>query len=190
MLRWLGAGDKSRCARGGKTATSSAVPYRRVVLSSAYPDRTAGLRTFGKSAAPSAAIPGRCAQAWMNQNITFIAYADFASVPTLTTRSRGVPSDTTRSAGAGDVQAKPPYDQLRLATVVAESAHWARDSKVWPREVGRTDLLAATSLCQSCLRGPQTLGAWLWVKERCIYLDPSPSRGLPLAACQARCGNR
>lgn len=34
-------------------------------------------------------------------------YADFASVPTLTTRSRGVPSDTTRSAGAGDVQAKP-----------------------------------------------------------------------------------
>lgn len=51
-------------------------------------------------------------QAWVSQNITFIAYADFASVPTLTTRSRGVPSDTTRSVGAGDVQAKPVADMI------------------------------------------------------------------------------
>ena len=61
-----------------------------------------------------------------------------------------------------------PYDRQRLATVVAESAHWARDSKAWPREIGRTDLLEATFLCQPCLCGPQTLGAWFRVKERCI----------------------
>ena len=69
-------------------------------------------------------------------------------------------------------QASGRHARQRLATVVAESAHWARDSKVWPREVGRTDLLAATFLCQPCLRGPRTLGAWLRVKERCIHLDP------------------
>ena len=48
------------------------------------------------------------------------------------------------------LQAKPVaamIDRGTLATVVAGSA------QAWPREVGRTDLLAATFLCQPCLRG-------------------------------------
>ena len=69
-------------------------------------------------------------------------------------RPRGAYMDTTRSAGehwARLGQASGSQDRPASATVVAESAHWAGDSKARPQEVGRTDLLAAAFLRPACL---------------------------------------
>ena len=114
----------------------------------------------------------------------------------LITRPRGVPNDCTCSAGAGHVQTKPVAARIDRI----QPPWWLKvpngpgDSKQRPREVGRTDLLAAAFLCSACAHGPQMLAAWICVKERCAHLDSGPSCALSLALMQSsrrppmRCG--
>ena len=46
---------------------------------------------------------------------------------------------------------------------------WARDSQARPREIGRTDLLAAAFMCPACSHGPHTQASSICSAEACAH---------------------